>query len=187
MRLILSLVAASLLLANVAEAAGGCGTPSWTCSIQSHSCKSCNTKTCKVVCEMVKVKKTVWVVECEEFCPLLPGCGPKKACRGDCGQGCEEGLACGTCCGNDPCAALNKRNIVPPKCGKTRCRKKLVRKEVTCEVPVYKCVPTNCCPECAVGEAEPATTAAPAVLPAPSPPQKVTGVIPFPPFVSGRR
>ena len=174
MRLFLSFTAAALLLANVAEAAGGCGTPA--CRTQSHSCRSCSTKTCKVVCEMVKVKKTVWVVECEEFCPTLPGCRP-KVCRTGCGQGCREGMSCGTCCGKDPCAALQNRTIVPPKCSQTRSRKKLVKKEVTCEVPVYKCVVADCCTECGTGEAAP--VAAPA--------GKATAVAPLPPLMSGGR
>jgi hypothetical protein len=173
MRLTLSLVAACLLLSNVAEAAGGCGTPA--CGIQSHSCGNCSAKTCKVVCEMVKVKKTVWVVECEEFCPLIPGCG-STACGGR-GQSCDRDVACGTCCGKDPCAALHNRTIVPPECGKTRCRKKLVKKEVTCEVPVYKCVVAECCSECGMGEAAPVA--------APSTPRKVTTAAPLPPLSFG--
>ena len=182
MRLILSLTAATLLLANVAEAAGGCGTPA--CRIQSHSCRSCDANACQVVCEMVKVKKTVWVVEYEEFCPMLPGCRP-KACRTGCGQGCSEDLGCGTCRGKDPCAALQNRTIVPPKCGKTRCRKKLVKKVVTCEVPVYKCVVADCCPTCSTGEAAP--VAAPATAPVPAAPQKVTVAVPLPPLTSSGR
>jgi hypothetical protein len=175
MRLLLSFTAA-LLLANVAEAAGGCGTSA--CGIESHSCRSCNARTCKVVCEMVKVKKTVWVVECEEFCPMFPGCRP-KTCHADCGEGCSEDLACGTCRGKDPCAAVQNRTIVPPKCGKTRYRKKLVKKVVTCEVPVYRCVVADCCSTCGMGEAAP--VAAPAAS------RKVPAVVPLPPLVSSHR
>lgn len=172
MRLFLCFTATALLLANVAEAAGGRGAPA--CGIQSHSCGSCDATTCKVVCEMVKVKKTVWVVECEEFCPMLPGCRT-TACRTGCGQGCGEDPACGTCRGKDPCAALQNRIIVPPKCGQARSRKKLVKKVVICEVPVYKCVATDCCSACGMGEAAP--VAAPA--------RKVTKVVPLPPLMSG--
>ena len=176
MRLTLSLVAACLLLSNVAEAAGGCGTSA--CGIQSHSCRSCGATTCQVVCEMVKVKKTVWVVECEEFCPLLPGCRPKP-CRTGCEQGCGADLACGTGCGKDPCAALNNRIIVPPKSGKARTRKKLVKKEVTCEVPVYRTVVADYCSAC--GMSEPTPVAAPAA------PHKATEAAPSLPLISGGR
>lgn len=181
MRLILTLMAVSLLSANVAEAAGGCGT--LACKIKSHSCRNCDAKTCQIVCEMAKVKKTVWVVECEEFCPMLPGCRP-KACRTDCGPDCIEGLECGNgCgtdrCGKDPCEALKNRTYVTPKCGKTRSRKKLVKKEVTCEVPVYKCVVANRCSACGPGEAQP--------VPTKGTPQKSVKAAPLPPVMSGGR
>jgi hypothetical protein len=54
------------------------------------------------------VKKTVWAVECEEFCVPRPGRG---------------------CCA---------------PCGKMHTRKKLLRKEITVKVPVYKCVVVDC-------------------------------------------
>lgn len=104
------------------------------------SCHCCNCgKVCRVVCETKKVKKTVWVVECEEFCAPLPGCNAGH-CKGktDC---CEE-----DCCG-DPCASLH-RLMVPPRCGRVRCRKKLTKKEISCEVPVYKCVLCGGCCNC---------------------------------------
>ncbi len=165
MRLILTLMAVSLLSANVAQAADGCGTSA--CKVKSHSCRNCDAKTCQIVCEMVKVKKTVWAVECEEFCLMLPGCKP-KACHTACEPDCIEGLECGPDCGNDrcgknrcrkdPCEALKNREYVTPKCGKTRCRKKLVKKEITCEVPVYKCVVASRCSACGPGEAKPVPT-----------------------------
>ena len=71
-------------------------------------CRSSCTKCCKVVCETKTVKKTVWVVQCEEFCVANPT------------------LGCGA------------------RCGKSRCRKQLVKKEIAVEVPVYKCVPVKC-------------------------------------------
>ena len=112
-------------------------------------CGTCGSnKVCKVVCETKKVKKTVWVVECEEFCPSLPNCcRARKSCGGDCQADCgEEGCGGKDCC--DPCASL-RRPMVPPKCGKVRTRKKLVKKQITCEVPVYKCVVVCCEPSCA--------------------------------------
>jgi hypothetical protein len=58
---------------------------------------------------MKEIKKTVWVVECEEFCTTLPG----------------------RCC--------------TPRCGKVRCKKKLVKKEIKVQVPVYRCKVVDCC------------------------------------------
>jgi len=112
-------------------------------------CCACE-KHCRVVCETKEVKKTVWVVKCEEFCAPLPGCGKGCGCgdaRGSCGNeaacGCES---CGKSC--DPCAAENAKRYVPPKCGKVRERKTLEKKEVVCKVPSYKCVVGSACPEC---------------------------------------
>lgn len=73
------------------------------------ACRPACQKCCKIVCEMKKVKKTVWAVECEEFCV------PRPSLRG--------------CC---------------VTCGKVRCRRKLLKKEITVEVPVYKCVVVDC-------------------------------------------
>ena len=67
----------------------------------------------------------------------------------------------------------------PPKCGHVRCRKKLVKKEITCEVPVYKCVVEyvccDCCgPSCGVctepAAPMPTATGAPAEAPIPAAP-----------------
>jgi hypothetical protein len=70
--------------------------------------------------------------------------------------------------------------MVPPRCGPVRLRKKLVKKEIVCEVPVYKCVVVcgngccDCCDPCGFGEeAEPAG-AAPMV-------RATTDVAPLPP------
>ena len=124
----------------------------------------CAPKTCRVVCEMKEVKKTVWVVECEEFCVPNPRCEKtcrdKKCCTPDCSvdRGCD---GCGKSC------------LTPPRCGPVRCRKKLVKKEIICKVPVYKCVVTTCdngC--CEAGDAEPikAEDAQKTIQPAPMPP-----------------
>ena len=135
MKTILSALAIGFLIADVCVAADNCGAPA--CCNETHEC--CNgcgvQKTCKVVCEMKKIKKTVWTVKCEEFCTSLPGC--KSSCGDCCDTGCNSG-----CCG-DPCASL-KKPMVPPKCGKVRCRKKLVKKTITCEIPSYKCIVVCC-------------------------------------------
>jgi hypothetical protein len=71
----------------------------------------CVRKTCQVVCAVKKETKTGWSVEYEEICPLMPGCHHH----------------------GDDCPP-------PPRCGKPKCVKKLVKKETQVEVPVYKCV-----------------------------------------------
>ena len=71
----------------------------------------CYEKCCQMVCEMKKETKTCWCVESQEICTLLPGC------HHDC----------------DECP-------LPPRCGRTKCVKKLVKKEYQVETPVYKCV-----------------------------------------------
>ncbi len=130
----------------------------------------CVHKVCKVVVEMKKVKKHVWVVECDEFCTGLPGtgllsrycdrCDACEACA------CDDPDTCGgTCGGCDPCDPVRAQQHCPPKCGKVRSAKKLKKKEIVCEVPTYKCVvvcvPAARCGCDGCGEASP--EAAPAV------------------------
>ena len=99
---------------------------------------ACICKTCQVVCDVKKETKTSWSVEYQEICPLMPGCHHH----------------------GDDCPP-------PPRCGKPKCVKKLVKKETTVEVPVYKCVVRNLCPECLHGGIggvpQPASGAAPGV------------------------
>ena len=177
MRTIISSLAIGFLITNMCVAADNCGGPA--CCSQTHDC--CNQcgvqKTCKVVCEMKKVKKTSWVVKCEEFCPSLPGCGHgcKSSCGGSCDTGCDS-----DCCG-DPCASLQKP-MVPPKCGKVRSRKKLVKKEITCEVPTYKCIVVCCNAGCnACCDESDWEKAAPAKAPAST--KRITPAAPLPPGV----
>ena len=122
---------------QVRGAADECGHCGCHCGCHKH---------CRVVCEMKKVVKHVWVVECEEFCPTLPN---RRGCHcGDCGCNGAGEADCG--CGRgkcDPCAVENQKNYITPKCGKTRTKKKLIKKEVECLVPVYKCVVVYCCPD----------------------------------------
>ena len=102
-----------LLVANVAIAGDCCADPGCcepSCCAQScrgkccckKDCRAaCEGKTCQVVCTMKKVKKTVWVVECECFCPTLPGCC-RDRCRDACGNGCGGGC-CEDGCGRQCC------------------------------------------------------------------------------------
>ncbi len=137
MKVFLMSLAAAALLAGAATAGDFCN--------KSACCNKCGGQiTCKIVCEMKKVEKIVWAVECEPICAANPGC--KHGCdacntvRGsnDCG-------GCGKC---GPCAELLSRPLVKPHCTPPRCRKKLVKKTIVCEVPTYKCVPVSCCPCC---------------------------------------
>jgi len=114
-------------------------------------CQRCGGKcqNCQVVCEMKTVKRYVWVVG---------GCGEVEcaSCQGK------------SCC--DPCRGL-PTCVTPPKCGRQRTVKRLVRKEIECQVPVYKCVP--CCADpgcCEQAAPEPAEAEAQTTLSAPMPP-----------------
>ncbi len=171
----------SLLFAGTLVA-GDCG-PGGGCEPQC--CNQCGgAASCQIVCEMEKVKKTVWTVECEEFCPLLPGCGILGSlCCSGCGKDCDCG-SCDSCGLNasctkdscDPCASL-QRHMHPPKCGKVRTKKILVKKEITCEVPVYKTV-VVCSGGCGVcGTLEAGQQAAPV------PAKQTATAAPLPPVV----
>lgn len=179
---ILVLTATFSLLLTAGVLAADCGTPPGCCEPQVDCCGGCGGSTvCQIVCEMKKVKKTVWTYECDEFCTMLPGCGPLGIlCGQGCGNKCESDCgSCGldACCGQsscDPCAAL-RRPVHPPKCGKVRTRKTLVKKTIECEVPVYKTI-VVCADGCgACGALETTSQAAPiprkqAVMAAPLPP-----------------
>jgi hypothetical protein len=103
---------------------------------------ACVQKTCQLVCEVKKETKTYFCVTCEEFCPLLPG----HRDRCECGQ-------------------------PEPRCGHSKCVKKLVKKEYQVEVPIYKCVVVYLCPACVSGDTPAAAPAAPSKPPlAPLPP-----------------
>jgi hypothetical protein len=186
------------LVANAGVAAEPCKVPGTctkvqTCGAADH-CGRCGRacaceKHCRVVCEMKEVKKTVWVVKCEDFCAPLPSCG--RGCNGC--TACGDTAACGvepTCsegCGKncDPCAVEKNKRYVQPKCGKVRTKKVLEKKEVVCKVPSYKCVVIYTCPNCCgSGACDGQTPAAPAkpAIPTPAPaPGKTTEKAPLPP------
>jgi hypothetical protein len=65
----------------------------------------------------------------------------------------------------------------PPTCGKVRTRKTLVKKDITCEVPVYKTV-VVCAAGCGVCGAEAASE-----LAAPIPASQTATAAPLPPVV----
>jgi hypothetical protein len=124
--------------------AGGAPCCDQQCDQQCDQCGrhvACLQKTCQVVCGVKKETKTCWCVECQEICPLMPGCH----------HHCDE------------CPPL-------PRCGTPKCVKKLVKKEYQVEVPQYKCVVRNLCCECLEHESTdiPSTAPNPPMPPAPS-------------------
>lgn len=203
MRTFLISLAIAVLVASAAIAADTCNVPAACKEVQTcgapDSCGRCGCrasceKYCRVVSEMKEVKKTVWVVKCDDFCAPLPRC-PLQCAEG-CGSCGKEGCPAASCegCGKscDPCANLENRNYIPPKCGKVRNKKTLEKKEVVCKIPAYKCVVVyacaNCGPNCGGEKTEPpapsATSPAPTMPPAPPPPSKTTHDAPLPSIVS---
>jgi hypothetical protein len=133
MRTPLVSLAVGLLMAGTALAMDG----SRDCQASDHA-PDC--------CPCCGAKKVCWVVECEEFCVPLPGFWKKGCDDGACGAGSGGEWAAG--CEDNVCKSLHERRVVEPKCGKVRYRKKLVKKEITCRVPEYKCVVEYVCGDC---------------------------------------
>jgi hypothetical protein len=166
-------MALAALWTQAAAVQADCGSPDRCAACRRPA--ACRKEVCQVVCEMKEVTKTYWCVECEPFCAPLPGCGnpltgwlsgllgcgPEHgSCQAAGGQGCEAEDCHGSC----------QRSADPPKCGPVHTRKKLVKKEYTCKVPVYTCVVRYVCAACAAeidrsAESETEPTAAPAPLP----------------------
>ena len=146
---LLTIVGSGARSGIAADCAGGLA-----CCDQCGRQVACVETICQVVCEVKRETKSCWCVECEEFCPLMPGCHSR----------CDE------------CPP-------PPRCGNPKCVKKLVRKEYQVEVPIYRCVVRHLCPDCCNGgstdsprtvpnpPSAPATPAMPPAPPAPMPPR----------------
>ena len=187
MRTLVISLAIGLLVATTAAAAD-C-TPAACSQSKALGCGDKNCKDCKVENGVRLVKRHVWVVECSEMCPTLPGrdCG-RNRCKSDgCGKSCDASCENG-CAKVDPCKSLNDRKYVQPNCMKSRCIKKLVRKEILCEVPAFKCVPACGKPAaaCGCGETGDAEEATPAGAPEEAPPAPdapATETAPEPPVV----
>ncbi len=100
-----------------------------------HYCKHCGCqrnckKVCRLECGKKKETKTEYSAECEDFCVPGPSkkCGVKVECDGH---------------------GHHHRTILwQPTCAKVHTRKKLVKKEVTKEVPDYKWVVEEYCCVC---------------------------------------
>jgi hypothetical protein len=106
-----------------------------------------------VVCEIKKETKTCWCVEYKEIGLLMPG-------HRD-------------CCDCDQCQP-------PPRCGRTKCVQKLVKKEYQVDVPVYKCVVRYVCPAC-LGGGSAAAPGAATKLPSAPAPSPEPSALPAPP------
>lgn len=172
-------LALGLLSSQVSLAGDACCPVKEQCGSDHHcgrcGCQSACNMVCQIVPDVKEVKKTVWVVKCEPFCKNLPGCPfcdgcGKAGCDGRCGEsacnecggsGCENGC---NACGKTP-------RCVKPDCGKVACRKILEKKEITCKIPCWKCVPVyacgNCTQACEVENAKAIAAGAPAPAPAP--------------------
>jgi hypothetical protein len=127
----LALAAATCLALALPAWASESGGADPSCCGTSAKCDRCGchgpcNKVCRVVCEMKKVEVTCWEVQCEDFCAPLPNL-----------------------CGRDDCADSGQGACDPPKCGKVRTKKTLVKRTVTKEAPAYKCVVEYVCCDCA--------------------------------------
>ncbi len=124
-----------LLVAQTAVAGDNCCGAPEQCG--RCGCQAACQKYCKTVPDVKEVKKTIWVVKCEDFCAPLPS----LPCRnhGNCGaDGCDGG--CPSCAGG-PCG----------HCGCVRTKKTLEKKEVVEKIPCWKCVVVYACPGCCDG------------------------------------
>ncbi len=183
-------MAAMLLIAGSAVA-GECGQAmagSPTCCAHCGCQASCQKKVCQVVCATKKEKKTRWVVKCEDFCAPLPSLLGGR-CHGECGGTCESCQAtpgCATCAqGGECCATCKEKPLVPPKCGKVRTKKTLVKEEYEVEVPTYKCVVVYLCGQCCEQGAVEAGQSCAVALTSPTPAPKTPTPDPAAPSPTG--
>ncbi|PQO38745.1 hypothetical protein C5Y96_02370 [Blastopirellula marina] len=97
-----------------------------------------------VICEIKKVKKTVFDCECEGVCGLNPSSMLPDSLFGISLWG-HKKVGCGEAgCGDCAAGCCPKA----PQASHCRTRKVLVKKTITVEVPVYKCVVEYCCDGC---------------------------------------
>lgn len=104
----------------------------WAGHLFCHHC-GCHTKckkVCRLVCGTKKETKTEYACECEDFC--VPGPSHKLGYLHEC----------------DEHGHKHRKPIWNPTCAKVHTRKKLVKKEVTKEVPDYQWVVEEYCCIC---------------------------------------
>ena len=136
-----------MLIANGAIAAEGCNPPPVCGEVQTCGssnccahcgCHACCEKYCRIVCEMKEIKKTVWVVKCEDFCAPLPGCplhcgeccesGNQECCKE---PACENG--CDKCC--NPCASSKSGITFRPSAARCAPKKPWRKKKLSAKSP----------------------------------------------------
>lgn len=126
MRFAPALLMTAVLLASVHEARAG--------HLFCHQC-GCHThckKICRLECGKKKETKTEYSCESEDFC--VPGPSHKRGYKYEC----------------DEHGHKHRKIIWQPTCAKVHTRKKLIKKEVTKEVPDYKWVVEEYCCICGV-------------------------------------
>jgi len=130
---LLAALAAGLL--NATAQAGDCG----CCNCGNHHGVR---KVCRLVCDTKEISTYCYGCKCEDIC--LPG----KSCRGClhsdcvCGEDCPE-----DCCDHRPLCHLEWFDW-KPSCAKVRTVKKLVKYELTREIPSWKWVVEEVCCDC---------------------------------------
>ncbi len=122
-------------LAVLCLALAGMIVPAWG---KGHSgCPECGgrrvKKVCRLVCETKKETEVKYGCESEDFC--VPG--PSRRC--------------GVRCEKDECGHVHRDYVWQPSCAQIRTRKKLMKKEVTREVPSFKWVVEEVCRDCGHG------------------------------------
>ncbi|GAB6165825.1 hypothetical protein JCM19992_18250 [Thermostilla marina] len=190
-------LAIALAMGQFASADIGClGAPNHCAECGRNA--PCQKKVCRIECGTKTITKHCWCVEEEDMCTMLPRLGdPCKSSCTACGEpGCGE-VGCEAGCSNgcEKCGGLRQLGckpdkIVPPKPGRARTTRRLVKKEYTIEVPVYKTVVEYVCGACGAEEAAPVeekapTQAAPEPAPlpkAPEPADQAMNLAPLPPL-----
>jgi len=121
----------------------GCVVLTFAASLSAECCKHCGCddgcrKVCHLKCDVKKETKIEYSVECEDFC--VP-CKSEKVgyeCKchtKHCLLGCKE-----VCC---------EKPVYEPTGAQIHTKKKLIKHEVTKEVPTYKWVVETLCDDCA--------------------------------------
>lgn len=130
MRFRVSLIAFSMALALAARAMADC--------CEHCGCDCGCRKVCHLKCDVKKVTKVEYSCECEDFCVPCRSekVGYKCECHcKECLLGCRE-----HCC---------EKPVYKPTGAILHTKKKLVKHEVTKEVPTYKWVVETVCDDCA--------------------------------------
>jgi hypothetical protein len=130
----------AILLASLAAAVAAKASAQDSCC---HCGGGCGVrKVCRLVCESEVIKDYCYGCECEDFC--IPGCAKRGClhCDGCCGE-----LENCDCCDQRPWCRLEWFNWCPT-CAQPKSVKKLVKYEISREVPRHKWVVETVCEGC---------------------------------------